>query len=145
MSLGGQVDSLFPQRTQMSQGEQAQQPAEEKASASKWTFEQALKRLEELVRRLEQGNAPLEQSLTEYAEAVELIRICQGKLDDAQGRIEVLSGLDAEGQPIVRPLSDDPSTTLEEKRSARASRRSAAAQPRGARKLPDVDESGQLF
>ncbi len=62
-----------------------------------WPFEEALKRLEELVRRLEQGNVPLEQSLTEYAEAVELLRICQGKLDSAQSRIEVLSGFNADG------------------------------------------------
>ena len=129
----------------MSSSGKSEKPAENRQSAAQWSFEQALKRLEELVRRLEQGNAPLEQSLTEYAEAVELLRICQGKLDDAQGRIEVLSGFDAEGEPIVRPLSSEVPMTLEEKRTARSSRRSANADGRSARKLPDVDESGQLF
>ncbi|MCC6508531.1 MAG: exodeoxyribonuclease VII small subunit [Pirellulaceae bacterium] len=116
--------------------------------APTWSFEQALKRLEELVRRLEQGNVPLEQSLTEYAEAVELLRVCQGKLDAAQSRIEVLSGFDANGEPLVRPLGGDADMSLEEKRDARSSRRSADATGgagRGSRKLSDVDETGQLF
>lgn len=113
-----------------------------------WPFEEALKRLEELVRRLEQGNVPLEQSLMEYAEAVELLRICQGKLDSAQSRIEVLSGFNADGEPIVRPLASGEDQTLEEKRDARSARRSAtgsngAARP--ANRRSDVDESGQLF
>lgn len=117
-----------------------------------WPFEEALKRLEELVRRLEQGNVPLEQSLTEYAEAVELLRICQGKLDSAQSRIEVLSGFNADGEPIVRPLvSGGEDQTLEEKREARSSRRTApGGGPAGngsARPIrrSDVDETGQLF
>lgn len=110
-----------------------------------WSFEQALKRLEELVRRLEQGNAPLEASLTEYAEAVELLRVCQGKLDDAQERIEVLCGLDADGNPVSKPLGGDGQLSLEEKRSARGARRSTAAESRSVRKPADVDDSGQLF
>lgn len=112
------------------------------------TFEEALKRLEELVRHLEQGNVPLEQSLAEYSEAVQLLRVCQGKLDAAQCRIEVLSGFDADGQPVTRPLSGESEMTLEEKREARSSRRSAEGSARGARstrKVSDVDETGNLF
>ena len=129
----------------MSQSGNSEKPAASAQPTAEWSFEQALKRLEELVRRLEQGNAPLEQSLTEYAEAVELLRVCQGKLDDAQGRIEVLSGFNANGEPIVRPLSSEAPMTLEQKRSARSSRRSASGDARGTGKLSDVDESGQLF
>ncbi|MGN6547583.1 MAG: exodeoxyribonuclease VII small subunit [Aureliella sp.] len=112
------------------------------------SFEDALKRLEELVRHLEQGNVPLEQSLAEYSEAVQLLRVCQGKLDAAQCRIELLSGFDANGQPVTRPLSGDGDMTLEQKREARSARRSAdssARASRAARKAPDVDESGNLF
>jgi exodeoxyribonuclease VII small subunit len=125
-------------------------PENESASSAvaECTFEEALKRLEELVRRLEQGNVPLEQSLAEYAEAVDLLRVCQGKLDAAQCRIEVLSGFDADGQPVMQPLSADGEMTLEEKREARSSRRSADSSgrgTRGGRKVSDVDESGNLF
>lgn len=129
----------------MSRGDPTDKQPQDSQGATEWSFDQALKRLEELVRRLEQGGSPLEQSLTEYAEAVELIRICQGKLDDAQGRIEVLSGFDASGHPIVRPLAADGPMTLEQKRSARSSRRSASGPARDVRKESDVDESGQLF
>lgn len=118
------------------------------AATPECTFEDALKRLEELVRRLEQGNVPLEQSLAEYSEAVQLLRVCQGKLDAAQCRIEVLSGFDADGQPVTRPLASDGEMTLDEKREARSSRRSADSSvraSRGNRKVPEVDESGNLF
>lgn len=111
-------------------------------------FEDALKRLEELVRRLEQGNVPLEQSLTEYAEAVELLRVCQGKLESAQSRIEVLSGFNANGEPIVRPLATSEEQSLEEKRDSRSARRSAQGgngTPRPGNRRSDVDETGQLF
>lgn len=120
-----------------------ERPAE---AADARSFESALKRLEELVRRLEQGNAPLEQSLKEYAEAVELLRVCQGKLDAAQCQIELLSGFDVHGQPVVRPLAADAEMTLDEKREARSARRSADGGPaRQVRRHADVDESGQLF
>lgn len=120
----------------------------EPATVAEWSFEQALKRLEELVRRLEQGNVPLEQSLTEYAEAVELLRVCQVKLDTAQSRIEVLSGFDVHGEPVVRPLSSEAEMSLDQKRDARSSRRSADApgsNQRSSRKASDVDETGHLF
>jgi exodeoxyribonuclease VII small subunit len=94
-------------------------------------FESALKRLEELVRRLEQGNAPLDQSLAEYSEAVQLLRTCQVRLDQAQARIEVLSGIDADGNPVTRPLETAGDMSLEEKREARSSRRSAGTPPSG--------------
>jgi exodeoxyribonuclease VII small subunit len=116
--------------------------------AQEWSFEQALKRLEELVRRLEQGNIPLEQSLAEYSEAVELLRVCQAKLEAAQCRVEVLSGFDADGVAVSRPLSIEGDMTLDEKRDARSSRRSAGPQsrsPRTDQNLSDVDETGQLF
>ena len=132
----------------MSKSGKPETDSPDSAAKTEYTFEDALKRLEELVRRLEQGNVPLEQSLAEYSEAVELLRVCQGKLDDAQCRIEVLSGFDADGQPITRPLSADGEMTLDEKREARSSRRSAdssARTGRGSRKLSDVDETGNLF
>lgn len=132
----------------MSKSGKSDNGGNEPAPVAEWSFEQALKRLEELVRRLEQGNVPLEQSLTEYAEAVELLRVCQVKLDTAQSRIEVLSGFDVHGEPVVRPLSSEPEMSLEQKRDARSSRRSAdasGAAQRSGRKAPDVDETGQLF
>ncbi len=54
------------------------------------TFEAALRRLEEIVQRLEKGELPLEESLALYEEGIRLARLCHGKLEEAEGRIELL-------------------------------------------------------
>ena len=54
-------------------------------------FESALAELETIVAKLEQGDLPLEQSLTLFERGVQLSRLCHGKLEDAERRIEVLT------------------------------------------------------
>ncbi|MHC1693952.1 MAG: exodeoxyribonuclease VII small subunit [Eubacteriales bacterium] len=61
------------------------------------SFEQALVRLEMIIKSLESGNTPLDQSLELYEEGVALVRQCNGKLDNASQRIKVLSR-DSEGE-----------------------------------------------
>ncbi len=89
------------------------------------SFEDSLKALEEKVRRLEQGNLPLESSLQHYGEAIKLISACQIQLDQAQRRVELLSGIDAQGNPITQPLDASSGDSLEEKQAARSRRRSS--------------------
>jgi len=52
------------------------------------SFEQALKALEEVVRSLETGEVPLDESITLYERGEALRRHCQARLDAAQARIE---------------------------------------------------------
>ena len=60
-------------------------------------FEEALKRLEEVVDRLESGDSlTLEESLSAFEEGIRLTRICRKKLDDAQLRVEQLVENDEE-------------------------------------------------
>ena len=54
------------------------------------SFEAALQRLESIVQRLEKGELPLEESLVLYEEGVRLARLCHGKLEEAEGKIELL-------------------------------------------------------
>lgn len=62
------------------------------------TFEDALKALEDIVRKLEGGEAPLDQSITLYERGEALRRHCQARLDAAQARIEkIVTGPD--GKP----------------------------------------------
>ena len=75
------------------------------------TFEQALGALEGIVEKLEKGELPLEESLKLYEEGIRLSRLCHGKLEEAEGRIEMLlkdargdAVLDAQGRPRTRPL-----------------------------------------
>ena len=62
------------------------------------TFEDALRALEEIVRKLEGGEVPLDDSITLYERGEALRRHCQARLDAAQARIEkIVTGPD--GQP----------------------------------------------
>ena len=66
-------------------------------------FEASLERLEEIVRRLEEGDLPLDESLRLFEEGVGLSRACAARLDEAERRIEVL-GRGADGAPTLEPF-----------------------------------------
>ncbi len=55
------------------------------------TFETALARLEQIVRSLENGSAPLDESLSIFEEGVKLVKFCTKQLDDAESKIRLLS------------------------------------------------------
>lgn len=55
------------------------------------TFESAMARLEEIVRMLESGNAPLDTSLTLFEEGVALVKFCNSKLDTAEQKVKILT------------------------------------------------------
>ena len=56
------------------------------------TFEEAQRELEEIVQRLERGDAPLDEALQLWQRGDELYRFCKERLDAAEGRIEELAG-----------------------------------------------------
>jgi exodeoxyribonuclease VII small subunit len=53
-------------------------------------FEECLQRLETIVKEMERGDLPLEQSLKLFEEGVALSSACRKELDDAEGKIEIL-------------------------------------------------------
>ena len=53
----------------------------------KETFEQSMSRLDEIVRHLEKGDLPLNDSLALYEEGTALIRSCSKMLDDAEQKV----------------------------------------------------------
>ena len=55
------------------------------------SFEAALKRLEEIVRTLETGQAPLDESIALYAEGDKLKRQCEARLSAAQAKIDKIT------------------------------------------------------
>ena len=63
------------------------------------SFEDALKRLEAIVQRLESGDASLDESITLYTEGDALRGQCERRLKDAQARIEKIS-LGSDGAPV---------------------------------------------
>ena len=67
---------------------------EREIPAEEIKFETALARLEEIVRTLEGGRCPLEESMRYYEEGVRLVRICNEKLDVARRKIVTVTGGD---------------------------------------------------
>ena len=69
---------------------------------SQMSFEQALKALEDVVRRLETGEVPLEESIDLYERGEQLRKLCQARLDTAQARIEkIVAGPDGKATGAV--------------------------------------------
>jgi exodeoxyribonuclease VII small subunit len=64
------------------------------------SFESSLASLEKIVRELERGDLPLEESLRLFEQGVRLSRECQERLNQAERRIQVLMR-DGEGRPAL--------------------------------------------
>ena len=69
-------------------------------------FEDALTRLEEIVEKLEEGDLPLEESLSAFEEGIKLSRVCAKLLNEAERKVEILiKGED--GQLITEPFEEE--------------------------------------
>ncbi|MBR9871937.1 MAG: exodeoxyribonuclease VII small subunit [Gammaproteobacteria bacterium] len=69
-------------------------------------FEKSLDELEKLVRDLEQGELPLEQSLAAFERGIKLTRECQSALKSAEQRVEQLIQ-NSDGSLETRPFAPD--------------------------------------
>jgi exodeoxyribonuclease VII small subunit len=68
---------------------------------SKMTFEDALRALEDVVRKLESGEVPLDDSIDLYERGEQLRKHCQARLDAAQARIEkIVQGPDGKAAGV---------------------------------------------
>jgi exodeoxyribonuclease VII small subunit len=83
------------------------------------TFEASLNQLETIVKQLEQGDLPLEESLKLFEKGVALSRECRERLNEAERRIEILMK-DTDGEPAVSELDPD---SLRAESSNKASKR----------------------
>ncbi len=70
--------------------------ATKKTPSSKPSFEETLRRLEDIVNQLDQGDVPLEDSLRLYEEGIGLSRICAERLSQAEVTLKKL-GKDLDG------------------------------------------------
>ena len=75
-------------------------------SVKKKTFEEQIARLEEIVSQLEQGDAPLADSLALFEEGTKLISACSKQLDEAeQTVVKLMKGTD--GTPVEIPFEEE--------------------------------------
>jgi exodeoxyribonuclease VII small subunit len=68
-------------------------------------FEEALKRLEKIVEKLEAGDVPLEESLSLYEEGISLFKHCSSKLEEARKKVEILTREETGGKLKAEPFS----------------------------------------
>jgi exodeoxyribonuclease VII small subunit len=125
------------------------------ATAEPVSFEQALTTLEQIVHDLEEGRLGLAESLARYEEGVKLLRQCHGLLEQAERRIELVTGADAAGNPVTVPFDDQATFAGPEeetpgsrrgkttKRRARSSADEAESNSESASSA--MDEPGSLF
>ena len=70
------------------------------------TFEESMQRLEQIVRAMEQGDVPLEESLKLFQEGTQLVRSCNQLLDEAQLQVtKIMTAPD--GTPSEEEFADE--------------------------------------
>ena len=72
---------------------------------AKEKFEDALEKLENIVREMEAGEMPLDAALKSFEEGIRLIRFCSAKLDETERRVEQL--LEKENSLQTKNFQDD--------------------------------------
>jgi exodeoxyribonuclease VII small subunit len=75
------------------------------------SFEACLSELQDLVRLLEEGRLGLAESIAGFERGISLLRHCYRTLEGAEQKIEILSGFDQAGNPVIVPF--DAASTLE--------------------------------
>ena len=70
------------------------------------SFEESLSELETIVKALETGQAPLEQSIESYERGIALKKHCEKKLGEAQAKIEKIT-TDKNGNISTQPLDEE--------------------------------------
>ncbi len=84
------------------------------------SFESSLQRLEQIVKKLEAGDLPLDQALKLFEEGIQLSQQCQKQLEEAENKVEILLKK-ADGKLVARKFTlegDEEAETSEEAGSA---------------------------
>ena len=119
-------------------------------SAEAPSFETSLDEVETIVQQLEDGDLDLAESLAQYERAVKHLKNCHQLLEHAERRVELLTGIDSEGNLVTQPFEGEDAPTAER---AGTRRRSKAAEKPGNLKginglgeaPSDVDDPTSLF
>ena len=76
-----------------------------KSAAAAPDFEKALAELEALVARMEKGDLPLEEALASFERGIELTRLCQTALKEAEQKVQLL--VERDGKQTLEPFDPD--------------------------------------
>jgi exodeoxyribonuclease VII small subunit len=112
------------------------------------TFEESLEALEKIVSELESGKLGLSDALERYEQGVKHLKSCQHLLERAERKIELLSGVDADGNPITQSFDESDDDSLEAKAASRGARRTTVTKATAVRitmRDNDIDDPNRLF
>jgi exodeoxyribonuclease VII small subunit len=70
-------------------------------------FEKKLKRLEDIVEKMESGDLSLDDSMKLFEEGVKMSRECQSQLTVAEEKVKLLLSVDADGKAVTRDFDPD--------------------------------------
>jgi exodeoxyribonuclease VII small subunit len=76
-------------------------------------FEEAIKELEQTVKGMESGDLGLDELLSDFEKGIGLLRLCEKKLAEAEGRIEVLTKAETVTAPTLRDVAEEDSSLPE--------------------------------
>ncbi len=107
------------------------------------SFEQSLAGLEQIVHKLEDGDVDLAVALQQYEQGVKHLRHCFELLGQAERKIELLTGLDAEGNAVTEPFADDP--TASSQQAGKRRQTGAAKRATNRPSAGDVDDPEPVF
>ena len=82
-------------------------------------FEGAMDRLEKIVEQMESGKLPLEDLIVRYEEGMNLVKICQERLANAEQKIEIIAR-DRAGKPVIKEFEPAEERAAPEKTVAEA-------------------------
>ena len=77
-------------------------------------FEEAVKELEEIVREMENGDLGLDDLLADFEKGIGLLRLCEKKLAEAEGRIAVLTQAEIAAADDDSAVSEEPEIPFDE-------------------------------
>ena len=115
-------------------------------TADEPSFEQSLEKLGEIVQALEEGQLGLSEAMQQHEEGVALLRRCYQVLEQAERRIELVTGTDDGGTPEVEPFDDEATVDRvqrDEQRRPKARRKKASGRAKPSR--DNVDGPEELF
>ena len=122
--------------------------AKKQSSKNEPTFEQSLQEVERIVDELEAGELGLGEALDAYEVGIKHLKLCHKLLEKAERRIEILSGVDANGNAVVKVFEEHVSEDLTLQASSRSRKRTAGRDFRPTDDVcdpPDVDDPNSLF
>ena len=108
------------------------------------TFEEALQNLESIVQELEAGQLGLSEALLRYEQGIQGLKFCHQILEKTERKIELLSGVDADGNPVSEPFKET-TPSIDKQKDTHQQRRKARKRADRSSPSDEVDDSGTLF